>query len=185
GRDRYVFFRDEMHREAYENSINKKDKIINDGREMRELRYLTDIMIQYNNDKKAAVMAMLEHMQKLYKVDNISIYEGKDLVRKISVGTSIEDEDMSYVYSDGFKRLMGDKTYIAASFVNNNRDVAPEFADEMRKRHIYSTIHCLIGSKDEVKGMFTVNRMKAASQWAEYEIECSVITATLVNMLMQ
>ena len=29
GRDRYVFFRDEMHREAYENSINKKDKIIN------------------------------------------------------------------------------------------------------------------------------------------------------------
>mgnify|MGYP000399953885 FL=1 len=48
-------------------------------------------------------MAMLEHMQKLYKVDNISIYEGKDLVRKISVGTSIEDEDMSYVYSDGFK----------------------------------------------------------------------------------
>ena len=46
GRDRYVFFRDEMHREAYENSINKKDKIINDGREMRELRYLTDIMIQ-------------------------------------------------------------------------------------------------------------------------------------------
>lgn len=185
GRDRYVFFRDEMHREAYENSINKKDKIINDGREMRELRYLTDIMIQYNNDKKAAVMAMLEHMQKLYKVDNISIYEGKDLVRKISVGTSIEDEDMSYVYSDGFKRLMGDKTYIAASFVNNNRDVAPEFADEMRKRHIYSTIHCLIGSKDEVKGMFTVNRMKAASQWAEYEIECSVITATLVNMFMQ
>lgn len=185
GRDRYVFFRDEMHREAYENSINKKDKIINDGREMRELRYLTDIMIQYNNDKKAAVMAMLEHMQKLYKVDNISIYEGKDLVRKILVGTGIEDEDMSYVYSDGFKRLMGDKTYIAASFVNNNRDVAPEFADEMRKRHIYSTIHCLIGSKDEVKGMFTVNRMKAASQWAEYEIECSVITATLVNMLMQ
>lgn len=55
----------------------------------------------------------------------------------------------------------------------------------MRKRHIYSTIHCLIGSKDEVKGMFTVNRMKAASQWVEYEIECSVITATLVNMLMQ
>lgn len=42
-------------------------------------------------------MAMLEHMQKLYKVDNISIYKGKDLVREVSVGTSIEDEDMSYV----------------------------------------------------------------------------------------
>ncbi len=186
GRDRYVFFRDEIHREAYENSLNQKDKIINDGREMRELRYLTEIMVQYNNDKKAAVMAMLEHMLKVYKVDNISIYKGADLKKEVSVGTDIKDDsDMSYVHSEGFKKLMGDKTYIAASFVNNNQDVAPEFADEMRKRHIYSTIQCLIGSKDDIKGLLTINKMKAASQWAEYEIECSVITATLVNVLMQ
>ena len=45
GRDRYVFFRDEIHKESYENSLNQKDKIFNDGREMRELRYLTDIYV--------------------------------------------------------------------------------------------------------------------------------------------
>lgn len=32
-----------------------------------------------------------------------------------------------------FKILMGDKTYIASSFINKNQDVAPEFVDEMRK----------------------------------------------------
>lgn len=185
GRDRYVFFRDEMHREAYQNSFNKKDKIINDGREMRELRYLTDIMVQYNQDKKAAVMAMLEHMLIMYKVDNISIYKGKDLKNIVSVGTPIKSEsDMSYIDTDGFKILMGDKTYIASSFINKNQDVAPEFVDEMRKRQIHSTIQCFIGTKEDVKGLLTINRMKAASQWAEYEIECSIITATLINMII-
>ena len=131
GRDRYVFFRDEIHRESYQNSLNKKDKIINDGREMRELRYLTDIMVQYNHDKKAAVMAMLEHMLSMYKIDNISIYKGKDLKNIVSVGTPIKSEsDMSYIDTDGFKILMGDKTYIASSFINKNQDVAPEFVDE-------------------------------------------------------
>lgn len=185
GRDRYVFFRDEIHRESYENSLNKKDKIINDGREMRELRYLTDIMVQYNQDKKAAVMAMLEHMLIMYKVDNISIYKGKDLKNIVSVGAPIKSEsDMSYIDTDGFKILMGDKTYIASSFINKNQDVAPEFVDEMRRRGIHSTIQCFIGIKDDVKGILTINRMKAASQWAEYEIECSIITATLINMII-
>ena len=185
GRDRYVFFRDEIHRESYQNSLNKKDKIINDGREMRELRYLTDIMVQYNHDKKAAVMAMLEHMLSMYKIDNISIYKGKDLKNIVSVGTPIKSEsDMSYIDTDGFKILMGDKTYIASSFINKNQDVAPEFVDEMRRRGIHSTIQCFIGTKDDVKGLLTINRMKAASQWAEYEIECCIITATLINMII-
>lgn len=185
GRDRYVFFRDEIHRESYQNSLNKKDKIINDGREMRELRYLTDIMVQYNHDKKAAVIAMLEHMLSMYKIDNISIYKGKDLKNIVSVGTPIKSEsDMSYIDTDGFKILMGDKTYIASSFINKNQDVAPEFVDEMRRRGIHSTIQCFIGTKDDVKGLLTINRMKAASQWAEYEIECSIITATLINMII-
>ena len=185
GRDRYVFFRDEIHRESYENSLNKKDKIINDGREMRELRYLTDIMVQYNHDKKAAVMAMLEHMLSMYKIDNISIYKGEGLKDIVSVGAPIKSEsDMYYIDTDGFKILMGDKTYIASSFINKNQDVAPEFVDEMRRRGIHSTIQCFIGTKDDVKGLLTINRMKAASQWAEYEIECSIITATLINMII-
>lgn len=185
GRDRYVFFRDEIHRESYQNSLNKKDKIINDGREMRELRYLTDIMVQYNHDKKAAVMAMLEHMLSMYKIDNISIYKGEGLKDIVSVGAPIKSEsDMSYIDTDGFKILMGDKTYIASSFINKNQDVAPEFVDEMRRRGIHSTIQCFIGTKDDVKGLLTINRMKAASQWAEYEIECSIITATLINMII-
>lgn len=93
GRDRYVFFRDEIHKESYENSLNQKDKIFNDGREMRELRYLTDIMLQFNTDRKGAVSNMFEHMIQTYKVDSISIYKGKALKRYLTFGQQLEDAE--------------------------------------------------------------------------------------------
>ena len=100
------------------------------------------------------MMAMLEHMLIMYKVDNISIYKGKDLKNIVSVGTPIKSEsDMSYIDTDGFKTLMGDKTYIASSFINKNQDVAPEFVDEMRKRQIHSTIQCFIGTMNAMKNL--------------------------------
>ena len=103
GRDRYVFFRDEIHKESYENSLNQKDKIFNDGREMRELRYLTDIMLQFNTDRKGAVSNMFEHMIQTYKVDSISIYKGKALKRYLTFGQQLEDaEYLPYVNTDGF-----------------------------------------------------------------------------------
>ena len=114
GRDRYVFFRDEIHKESYENSLNQKDKIFNDGREMRELRYLTDIMLQFNTDRKGAVSNMFEHMIQTYKVDSISIYKGKALKRCLTFGQQLEDaEYLPYVNTDGFNKLMGDKNYIS------------------------------------------------------------------------
>lgn len=138
GRDRYVFFRDEIHKESYENSLNQKDKIFNDGREMRELRYLTDIMLQFNTDRKGAVSNMFEHMIQTYKVDSISIYKGKALKRCLTFGQQLEDaEYLPYVNTDGFNKLMGDKNYISADFVNRNLDVAPEFVEEMKKSGIY------------------------------------------------
>ena len=70
-----------------------------------------------------------------------------------------------------FNKLMGDKNYISADFVNRNLDVAPEFVEEMKKRHICSTIQCFIGGRDDIKGVLTIDKTKEASQWAEYEIE--------------
>ena len=185
GRDRYVFFRDEIHKESYENSLNQKDKIFNDGREMRELRYLTDIMLQFNTDRKGAVRRMFEHMIQTYKVDSISIYKGKALKRCLTLGQQLEDaEYLPYVNTDGFNKLMGDKNYISADFVNRNLDVAPEFVEEMKKRHVCSTIQCFIGGRDDIKGVLTIDKTKEASQWAEYEIECAVITSTLLYTII-
>ena len=66
----------------------------------------------------------------------------------MTFGQQLEDaEYLPYVNTDGFNKLMGDKNYISADFVNRNLDVAPEFVEEMKKRHICSTIQCFIGGR--------------------------------------
>ena len=40
-------------------------------------------------------------------------------------------------------------------------------------------------SPDNVKGLFTIDRCKESAQWAEYEIEMAVVTASLINILAE
>ena len=81
GRDRYVFFRDDLHKESYENSLNVKDKNVNDGREMKELRFLSGIMEEFAKDGKKAVDELLHHMYDSFKLDSINLYWGPNLNR--------------------------------------------------------------------------------------------------------
>ena len=76
GRDRYVFFRDDLHKESYENSLNVKDKNVNDGREMKELRFLSGIMEEFAQDRRKAVDELLHHMYDSFKLDSINLYWG-------------------------------------------------------------------------------------------------------------
>lgn len=50
---------------------------------------------------------------------------------------------------------------------------------------MFSTVQCIIGSPDNVKGLFTIDRCKESAQWAEYEIEMAVVTASLINILAE
>lgn len=55
----------------------------------------------------------------------------------------------------------------------------------MREKRVFSTVQCIIGSADNVKGLFTIDRCKESSKWAEYEIEMAVVTASLINILAE
>ena len=41
-----------------------------------------------------------------------------------------------------------------------------------------------IKGRDDIKGVLTIDKTKEASQWAEYEIECAVITSTLLYTII-
>lgn len=56
---------------------------------------------------------------------------------------------------------------------------------DMREKRVFSTVQCIIGSPDNVKGLFTIDRCKESAQWAEYEIEMAVVTASLINILAE
>lgn len=186
GRDRYVFFRDDLHKESYENSLNSKEKNVNDGREMKELRFLSGIMENFSSDKRKAVSELLSHMYDSFKLDSINLYWGSNLNKAYFLGAELGGSlNADYVYTEGFKKLLDGKNHAVVGFVGRQTDMAPEFGTAMREKRVFSTVQCIIGSEDDIKGLFTIDRCKESSQWAEYEIECAVIAASLISIIAE
>ena len=90
-----------------------------------------------------------------------------------------------YVYTEGFKKLLDGKNHAVVGFVGRQTDMASEFGTAMREKRVFSTVQCIIGSEDDIKGLFTIDRCKESSQWAEYEIECAVIAASLISIIAE
>lgn len=186
GRDRYVFFRDEMHRKSYEESVIKDRNVAGNGREMKELRIMSEAMLQFNDKPREAINSLMEHMLETYRLDSLNVFVGEDMRRVQTVGNVLQYcEDARYVYTDEFIKLLGDKKYVQIGFVGNHMNEAPEFYGVMRQRRVFSTIQCIIGDKDNVLGLLTLDRCKESSQWAEYEVECAVMLASLLTILIK
>lgn len=186
GRDRYVFFRDDLHKESYENSLNIKDKNVNDGREMKELRFLSGVMEEFAQDGRKTVSDLIHHMYDTFKLDSINLYWGPNLNREYYMGVELGGSmNADYVNTEGFKKLLDGKNHAAVGFVGRQTDLAPEFGTAMREKRVFSTVHCIVGTKNDVKGIFTIDRCKESAQWAEYEIEMAVVTASLINILAE
>lgn len=127
GRDRYVFFRDDLHKDSYENSLNAKDKNVNDGREMKELRFLSGIMENFSEDGKAAIKELIHHMYDTFKLDSINLYWGTNLNRAYYMGVELGGSlNADYVKTEGFKKLLDGKNHAAVGFVGRQTDLASE-----------------------------------------------------------
>lgn len=186
GRDRYVFFRDELHRESYEASVEKKDSQSISSRENKELEYLGKFFAEVAIDREKAIRDMFAHMKTAYNIDSIDIYYGDGLKAVYSFGADADkNDDAMYVYSSEFKEMLGNNRSINVSFLRKIMENAPDFCTEMKKRSILSTIQCIIGSQDDIKGLITFNKKIEASQWADYEVTCAEIAASYLRLFAE
>lgn len=186
GRDRYVFFRDELHRASYEASVAKKDNgVTNNGREIKELQYISRFMQEAVLHPRDAVRDAMEHMLATYRLDSINIYYGTELRRVYTVGSTLNYSDNAiYVNTQEFKNLLSGKQYVQVGFVGNLMNDAPAFCGEMKRRRVFSTVQCIIGTKDCIQGIVTFDRCKESAQWADYEVNCAVILACYLSVMV-
>ncbi len=185
GRDRYVFFRDEIHRQSYEASIIQKEtnKQLN-TREVKELSYMRKFMSEALVNKNKAVREVLEHMCTTYNLESINIYYGENMDRVYTVGKVLNDSDNAYfVRLPEYKELLNGGTYVKVGFTGKISNQFPEFCEFMNRRRVSSTLQCIIGSPDNIKGVITFNRCKESAQWADYEVDCAIIFASFITML--
>lgn len=175
GRDRYVFFRDEMHRASYEAMLNQNQlNAMKNPREIRELKNVASFMENAMTDSRKAILDAMRHMKDTFGIDNINIYYGEGMKKVYSFGSDIpEAKDAMYVFSEEFQKLMGEnERFMQIGFADTFSDITPDFCGRMKAERIASTIQCYIGDKRNIKGLVTFNKCREASQWANYEIDC-------------
>lgn len=186
GRDRYVFFRDEMHRASYEAMLNKNQlNAMKNPREIRELKNVASFMENAMTDSRKAILDAMRHMKDTFGIDNINIYYGQGMKKVYSFGSDIpEAKDAMYVFSEEFQKLMGEnERFLQIGFADAFSDITPDFCGRMKAERIASTIQCYIGDKRNIKGLVTFNKCREASQWANYEIDCARIFAAVLSFM--
>lgn len=186
GRDRYVFFRDEMHRASYEAMLNKNQlNAMKNPREIRELKNVASFMENAMTDSRKAILDAMRHMKDTFGIDNINIYYGEGMKKVYSFGSDIpEAKDAMYVFSEEFQKLMGEnEKFLQIGFADAFSDITPDFCGRMKAERIASTIQCYIGDKRNIKGLVTFNKCREASQWANYEIDCARIFAAVLSSM--
>ena len=186
GRDRYVFFRDEMHRASYEAMLNQNQlNAMKNPREIRELKNVASFMENAMTDSRKAILDAMRHMKDTFGIDNINIYYGEGMKKVYSFGSDIpEAKDAMYVFSEEFQKLMGEnERFMQIGFADTFSDITPDFCGRMKAERIASTIQCYIGDKRNIKGLVTFNKCRVASQWANYEIDCARIFAAVLSSM--
>ena len=186
GIDRYVFFRDEMHRASYEAMLNQNQlNAMKNPREIRELKNVASFMENAMTDSRKAILDAMRHMKDTFGIDNINIYYGEGMKKVYSFGSDIpEAKDAMYVFSEEFQKLMGEnERFLQIGFADTFSDITPDFCGRMKAERIASTIQCYIGDKRNIKGLVTFNKCREASQWANYEIDCARIFAAVLSSM--
>ena len=184
GRDRYVFFRDDLHAQAYaEAQTAKNEGKKTEGREIQELKFVATYLQQLGDDPHGAIMNIMRHMLGTYAADGIAVYAGEGMRRIFNVGIDRpEYDEAAYILSDNTQKLMKDG-FLCIDFPNEIPEDKGEFALAMHQRKICSALHCIIGEPDDIKGSVLFYKSHTPSKWADYEISCAKIFASSLNLL--
>ena len=185
GRDRYVFFRNDLHGELYKKaSASKTEGIKYDVREVLELQSMADFMMTLGSSPKLAVKTVLEHMLKTYNLGAINMYYGEAMQRMFCLGEKSDKlADACYVFSQEFAQALNGKPFIRVDFTTDLRENARSFGKLLDSRGVKSSIQCILGTNEHPLGLITFDRLKEGALWAEYEVNCCVMFAAAINLL--
>lgn len=184
GRDRYVFYRDDLHAQAYAERLkeNGEGKAA-EGREVQELRHMADYMQNLHKNPREAVMKILKHMIGLYSVDCIAIYAGPKMECVVQVGEERPElKSAEYALTEDFKNAI-DADGLALYNFTSEIPKYNLFGDSLRAREIFSSVHCLIGSKEDFSGILAFYKIRIPARFADYEVNCARILASSLALI--
>ncbi len=188
GRNRYVFFRDDLHKAEFLRADAAKTAGIKyDCREMQEIKYMAHFIRDIDAHPGVAIPTVLNHMLEAYNLDCVSIYYGEQMKRIYHLGKEKKNmNEASYVLNEDFRQLLKDNPFLKMDFLTDfSENQYTSFYKAMSERGVQSTLHCILGTPDNIKGLVTFDRYKMPAMFAEYEVHCCNIFASCLNLQKQ
>ena len=94
--------------------------------------------------------------------------------------------EASYVLNEDFRQLLKDNPFLKMDFLTDfSENQYTSFYKAMSERGDQSTLHCILGTPDNIKGLVTFDRYKMPAMFAEYEVHCCNIFASCLNLQKQ
>lgn len=184
GRDRYVFYRADLHEALYLKAVEATSGVKYQGRDVLELQCMADFMRDLSSCPFKAIRNILNHMCETYNLNDITIYYGEDLQRIYTAGNKRNGmEKADFVSLPGFGKSLGKEKFIRMDFPEDIKDESKDFRDAIVSRGIKSMILCVLGTVDDIKGVVMFDKTKESSQWAEYEVNCALMFASTYSLL--
>lgn len=184
GRDRYVFFRDDLHGEKYANfNTSKSMGQKTETRDVHELRFVDKFASALKSNKKPAVLEAMRHMLGTYNCDTINLYMGEDMHRVLSVGLdSPEYSNAKFALERDFQDELIEGRFIKYNF-DHEFPKSGKFHEALISRRTKSTLMFIIGDLKNIKGLVTLERINAPAQWADYEFNSASIFTNLLEVI--
>ena len=184
GRNRYVFFRPEMHTEVYEQSKSAKEAgIKTDGREMVELKYMSQFVAELGRKPRDACLTVMHHMVDTYSLDNITIYDRKTSSSLLAAGTSFPlFAHCPYQADADFLARFDENGIYRCDFIEQVIEDGSLFLKIVKEQKVASVVYCMVGDPKDPRAMVAFYRFKPAF-WAEYEVHCASIFASALSSI--
>lgn len=182
GRNRYVFFRPEIHTELYEQAKSAKEAgVKTDGREMVELKYMSQFVAELGRKPRDACLTVMHHMVDTYSLDNITIYDRSTRSSVLAAGTSFPlFSQCPYQDDEGFLAHFDENGVYRCDFVEQIIDDGSPFIKILKDQKVASVVFCMVGDPKAPRAMVAFYRFRPAF-WAEYEIHCESIFASALS----
>lgn len=188
GRDRYVFYRDDMHRRWFDEytSGDLKESATN-TREIQVLKKLDPILkITEKEGLSFGIEKAAEFLLSWMRVSRMTVFLGDSLSIAYHYGDRyVKLTDASYIRTEEFKKLLGEEDYFQSGYIGNIRDVAPKIYAMLSEEKVNGTLQHVIGDRENPKGLIVMDRIGESIQWAEYEVHCVSILASMIGMMIK
>ena len=192
GKNRYIIYKEHIHGELPENESENGNIVREENSnrivQLRILKENTDAILSALLGERNKTEVLSEVFGKLmgsYKIEGINVYAGEDYKNIYSFGRlSTPMENASYVKDPEALNQFNELGYVqtAVKYVRNK--YVEDFHGYMSKHNIMTSLQILIGSKENIKAVFTFDTENDIGSCSKEEIEDLMVIAHMATRLI-